>query len=163
MLKKASFSKTLTSLVLSLLVFETCLVAKSRPPLTMQLQKSSSESLGDQERYAVALQFTPTDTSERITLKINLPTGYKMLEGVAYWEGQLDKNQKFSKNLIIEGPKADPKDISVDAVMEMGGSTILTKTLVLKLSPNSPSQTSSYPPITLNKTNSNGTQPIRRE
>jgi hypothetical protein len=141
------------------------LLAKASAPMKFSLEKSETESLGEQQRYTVMIKFTPLSKSERVMIKINLPNSYRLLEGIAYWEGIMEANAEFSKKLVIEGPTNAPAPISVDARMDFEGNSFSSRTLFVQLSPASPKEISAYPPLITNKSKAdeNSKRVIRRE
>jgi hypothetical protein len=142
----------------------TSVLAKASAPMKFSLEKSEAESLGEQQRYTVTIKFSPLSKSERVMIKINLPDSYKLLEGIAYWEGIMETNAEFSKKLVIEGPTNTPAPVSVDARMDFEGSSFSSRTLFVQLTPESPKEISAYPPLVTNrlKAEENGKRVIRR-
>ena len=141
------------------------LLAKASAPMKFSLEKSETESLGEQQRYTVTVAFTPLSDSKRVMIKINLPDSYRLLEGIAYWEGIMDANAEFTKKLVIEGPTNAPAPVSVDARMDFEGSSFSSRTLFVQLSPSTAKEISAYPPLitTKLKASEDGRRVIRRE
>jgi len=150
--------------VFTLFVGTLYLMAKPGIPLQFKLECSQRENLGEITRYTVDLTITPLAESDRLSLDVKVPEGYRLLNGFKYWEGKVSARSSFTEKLVIEGPTQSPQDVEILGVLHMG-KAISSKTLKLRLGPEGEMTQEVYPQITLERdkaTDGEGRR-IRRE
>lgn len=144
-------------------VLPNCLWAKASAPMTLSLESKASESLGDQQRYEVTLSFKPLADAKLVTMIIDVPEGFKLLQGISYWEGQLPPHKNVEKKLLLEGPKSIDGELGFEAVMRFNATNLSAQKVRVQLAASQSVATSSYPKIVYNKSENNGTRRSKRE
>jgi|SaaInlStandDraft_1057018.scaffolds.fasta_scaffold17908_1 hypothetical protein len=156
--------RTLLTLILTLMVGALPLLAKPGVPLQFKLECSAKENLGEITRYTVELTVTPLAESDRVSLDVKVPEGYRLLNGFKYWEGKVVSRSTFKEKLTLDGPTSSPLDLEVKSTLHMG-KAVSSKSLKLLLAPQESTDEVVYPQLDLQveKTGKSEGRRIRRE
>lgn len=107
----------LALLLLALFMTTSSITAKPRQPLDAQLLLTSSSTTDDKSTYTLTFQCRPWIDSDKIKFQLDLPKEFELLEGFSFWEGQLNANTLFTKEIILKAPANKKGLIKVIAIM----------------------------------------------